>query len=243
MHVLFLILAFLFSSCSCNQNKRSDGFRIGIDPTYAPLNFDELQPYVTGYVEELLLEVAKFSGLTFEKIGANWNTLLEGMERDQYDAVLSSMPTYNFNLAKYDFSENLLNLGPVVIVPSNANYSDLKDLSNELVGVITGDPAVLVIEQYPEVIIRGYATIPDLLNAVADGEIEAAVLDRLHALNYVRNLYSARLKIATAPLTPVGLRLVTPKGEATRFTRLFNHALEQMQKKKELEALQKKWNL
>ena len=92
-------------------------------------------------------------------------------------------------------------------------------------------------------IIRAYNSIPDLLNAVADGDIEAAVLDRLHALSYIRDLYAGRLKIATAPMTPLGLRTVAPKGESARFTRMFNHALEQMKKKKTLDALQKKWNL
>lgn len=242
MRYFLLLISFFLSACSCN-NMSGERFRIGVDPTYAPLNFEEQQPYVNGYVEELLLDVAKFSGMSFEKVNANWNNLLEGLDQGQYDAVLSSMPAYNFNLAKYEFSENFLALGPVVVVPSNANYSDLKDLSGELVGVITGDPSVLVVEQYPEVIIRGYNSIPELLDAVANGEIEAAVIDRLPALNYVRDLYAGRLKIATAPLTPVGLRLVTPKGKATKFMRLFNQALEQMKKKKELEALQKKWNL
>jgi ABC-type amino acid transport substrate-binding protein len=243
MRWLALLLAFFFSSCSCHQNKRGNGLRIGIDPSFAPLNFEELQPYVNGYVEDLLLEVSRFSGMEFEKVHANWDSLLDGMDKGKYDAILSSMPAYNFNLAKYEFSESFLDLGPVLVVPSNANYSDLKGLSGELVGVITGDPAVLVIEQYPDVILRTYNAIPDLLNAVADGGIEAAVLDRLSALNYVRDLYASRLKIATAPLTSVGLRTVAPKGESAKFTRQFNHALEQMKKKKTLDALQKKWNL
>lgn len=243
MRWLVVILAFFFSSCSCNSNKRGSGLRIGVDPTFAPLNFEDLQPYVNGYVEDLLLEVSRFSGMEFEKVNANWDDLLEGMDKRQYDVVISSMPAYNFNLAKYEFSESFLDLGPVLVVPSNANYSDLKGLSGELVGVITGDPAVLVIEKYPEVIIRGYDTVPDLLSAVADGDIEAAVLDRLFALNYIRDIYAGKLKIAADPLTPIGLHTVSLKGESAKFTRLFNHALEQMKKKKTLTALQKKWNL
>ncbi|HEX2583337.1 MAG TPA: transporter substrate-binding domain-containing protein [Chlamydiales bacterium] len=243
MHWLVVILAFFFSSCSCNSNKRGSELRIGIDPSFAPLNFEEMQPYVNGYVEELLLEVAHFTGMRFEKIHANWDTLLEGMKRGRYDAIFSSMPDYNFNRAKYEFSESFLDLGPVLVVPANANYSDLKGLSGELVGVITGDPAVLAIEEYPEVIIRAYHKIPDLLNAVVNGDIEAAVLDLLSSRSYVRDLYAGQLKIATAPLTPIGLRAVVLKGESTQFMRLFNRALEQMKKKKKLEALQEKWNL
>ncbi len=242
MRLAALLLIFFLTSCSCNQSERGK-LRIGVDSSFAPLNFEELQPYVNGFVEDLLLDVSRFSGMELEKVSANWDTLLEGMEQGKYDAVLSSMPAYNFNLAKYEFSENFLDLGPVLIVPANANYADLKGLSGELVGVINGDPAVLVLEKHPEVIIRSYDTIPDLLDAVATGDIEAAVLDRLRAINYVRDLYAGRLKIASAPLTNVGLHTVAPLGESAKFTRLFNQALAQMKKKKTLEELQKKWNL
>jgi polar amino acid transport system substrate-binding protein len=238
--IVFLASFFIFSSC--NQKKQS-GLRIGIDTSFAPLNFEEMQPYVYGYVSDLLLEISRFSGMEFEKIHANWDDLVAGMAEGRYDVIISSMPPYNFNLAKYEFSKSFLDLGPVLVVPSNANYSHLTGLAGELVGVITGDPAVLVIEKYPEVIIRGYNSAPDLLNAVANGSVEAAVLDRLPALNYVRDLYTGRLKIASAPLTPVGLHTVTLKGETGKFTPLFNQAIDQMQKKKTLEALQKKWRL
>ena len=59
----------------------------------------------------------------------------------------------------------------------------------------------------------------------------------------MRDLYAGRLKIASAPLTNVGLHTVAPLGESAKFTRLFNQALAQMKKKKTLEELQKKWNL
>lgn len=239
----FVLLALaLLSSCSCQSSKRSS-IRIGVEPTFSPLNFEELQPYVNGYVEDLLLEIARYTGLHFEKITVSWDTLLEGVKEGKYDAILSSLPPYNFNLAKYDFSECFLDLGPILVIPINSQYSDLKSLSGELVGVITGDPSVLTIEKYPEVIIRAYDTIPNLLNAVVLGDLEAAVLDRLPALTHVQNLYSGQLKLANAPLTDMGLRAVAPKGEQERFLRLFNQALAELKRKKTVESLQKKWNL
>jgi len=243
MRWFFLLIAVFLSSCSCGNKNRGGEFKIGVDPTWSPLNFEELQPYVNGYTEEFLQEVSRFGGIEFEKITVGWANLLQGLNTGEYEAVLCSVPPYNFNLAKYDFTENFLELGPVLITPANANYTHLSHMNGELVGVITGDPSVLVVEKYTEVIIRNYTTITEVLNAVAIGEIEAALLDRLPASNYVRDFYSGQLKIASPPMNDVGLHAVTLKGHSPRFIRLFNSSIEQMKKKKSLEALQKKWSL
>lgn len=244
MRWLSLFIAIFLASCSCSSNGAKRGVvRIGVDPTWSPLSFDELQPYVNGFTEDFLLDFSKYSGMEVVKVAANWDNLLDGLREGQYDAVLCSLPPYNFNMAKYEFSKNYLELGPVLITPSNAHFTDLDQMNGELVGVISGDPAVLVVQKYPEVIIRNYNSIPDVLNAVASGDIEAAVLDRLPASNYVRDFYAGKLKIAASPMSEVGLHAVTLKGKSDRFLRLFNQNLEQMQKKKSLDSLQKKWSL
>lgn len=239
---LLAFLAFL-SSCGCSSNSRHGTLRIGVDPSWSPLSFEELQPYVNGYTDEFLQDVSRYSGIEFNKIGANWDTLLQGLNEGRYEAILCSLPPYNFNQAKYDFTENYLDLGPVLITPANANYTELSQMNGELVGVIAGDPAVLVVEKYPEVIIRNYNSLPDVLEAVASGEIEAAVTNRLPAAKYVQDLYVSKLKIASAPMNNVGLHAVTLKGKSSRFIRTFNTSIEQMKKKKTLEQLQKKWSL
>ncbi len=241
--VLYFFLSLFLVSCSCESSARSGKLRIGVDPSWAPLNFDELQPYVNGYTEDVLLEVSRSSGLEFEKVTANWDSLLEGMRKGQYDAVLTSMPAYTFNLAKYDFSQDFLQLGPVLITTPSGKYTELQQLSGELVGIISGDPAVLVLQKYPEVIIRNYNSIPELLDAVENQEIEAAVLDRLPAVNYVNDLYQGKLKVVSEPLTSVGLHLIVPKGKSEELIRSFNKSLERFEKKKTLVDLQKKWNL
>lgn len=243
MRWFFLLALALFSSCSCGHQSRRGLLRIGVDPSWYPLNFEELQAYVNGYTEDLLLEISRYEGLAFEKVPANWDTLFEGMHEGKYDAILSSMPPYAFNAARFDFSENFLELGPVLITSSDASYRELSQLSGELVGVLSSNPAVLLVEKYPKVIVRNYPSIPDTLNAIVNGEIEAAVLDRLPAVNFVRDLYIGKLKVASGPLNEFGLHLVAPKGKAEKLLRAFNNALGNFKKKKKLEAFQQKWNL
>ncbi len=239
---LFLCLLIALTACSSGGQGRLGTFRIGIDPTWSPLNFDTQQAYVNGYTEDLLLEIAEYNGVAFEKISANYDTLLEGLKKGQYDAILTSMPPFEFNTARYDFSQNFLETGLVLITSQDSKYAKVKDLSNHLVGIITGSPAVLVLEKNPSIIIRSYSSFPDALNAVMNGEIEAAVLDRLPASAYVRDLYNGKLKIVGKPLTKAGLHAIANK-DSGHFIDSFNKTIEKMKKKGVLDSLEKKWQL
>ncbi len=241
MRALLLVLLALFTSCGSREQSRHGTYRIGVDASWSPLNFDTQQPYVNGYIEDLLLEISRYNGISFEKISTNFDTLQEGLNKGKYDAILSSMPPLVFNTAKYDFSQNFLNTGLVLVTSANAKYGNLKDLSNELVGIIAGSPAAIILEQNPKIIIRTYPSIATLLTSVMNGEIEAAVADRLPAAAYVRDLYNGKLKIVDT-LTSSGLHAIAKK-DSGHLIHLFNQAIEHMKKKKILNSLEKKWQL
>ncbi len=236
--IRYLLLCLLFS---CGNSSRGT-LRIGVDPNWYPLDFGTQVSYVNGFTEELLVELAHYSGLEFEKIPANWDTLFDGLRRNQYDAVLTSMEPYIFNTARYDFSSNFLTLGPVLIVPVGSSHETLASFQEALIGIITNDPAVNLIEVHPNLIIRKYATIPELLNALAIGEVQGALLDQIPAVNYVADLYADRLKIAGAPLNQKGLHLLALK-DHSHLVAVFNKNLDAFKRKKQFQDLLKKWHL
>jgi polar amino acid transport system substrate-binding protein len=212
--------------------------RVGVDTKWYPLDFGPQTSYVNGFTEDLLLEMARYNGMQFEMISANWDTLLDGLKANKYDAILTSMPPYEYNMAKYEFSKNYLDLGPMLIVQAASNAKDLSDLGRQMVGIITNDTTALILEKHPTIIIRSYSSIPDLLNAVASGDIQGALLARIPAVNFVGDLYINTLKIVGEPLSDAGLHLVAMKG-----TRIqgFTKTLDSLKKKKTLSTLLKKW--
>ncbi len=233
----FTLLVILFFS-GCGGSGKT--VRIAVDPMWYPVNFGPQQAYVNGFVDELLLEVAGYNGITFEKVSASGSALYEGLKAGKFDAVISSLETYIFNTAQYDFSQNILSLGPVLIAPQKASPS-LETMKGSLVGFIAGDPVRTVLEKYPTLVLRTFVSVPDLLNAVVTGEVEVAVLDHVPATRYVTDLYAGVLKIVSAPLTSSGLHVVTLKGSS--IVSSFDRALERLQKKKRLASLRQKWNL
>jgi polar amino acid transport system substrate-binding protein len=234
--LFFFASLFIFYGCS---NFSSSSFRIGIDPSWYAEDFGSQTAYVNGYTEDLLLEMSRYSGMQFELVKTSWDDLLDGLRQKKYDAVITNLPRYDSHLAKYDFSENFLNLGPVLIVPAKAQKNTLEKLGNDLVGIVMNDRSEEVLAKYPGIIVRSYPSIPELLDAVAKGEIEGAVLAQIPALNYVSDLYANVLEISGAPLTDAGIHLVGPKGGINAF----NKNLSSLRKKKVLEKLQEKWAL
>lgn len=241
--ILYLILALHLSGCGCGSDSGEFGLRIGVDPTWYPLNFGPQQPYVNGFADDFMMEVARYDHIEFERVGANWDALLEGLSQKKYAAVLTSLPPYAFNEAKYDFSAPILALGPVLVAPAGSKEKDLGKMKGRVIGFIGGDAAEGVLQKYPQVMMRPFPSIPELLDAVAREEIDAALLNRIPAVNYVNDLYPGVLKIASAPLTDAGIRLVALKGKHEGLIKSFDKSLRYFQKKKKLDKLLKKWNL
>lgn len=224
--------------CGCSSSFQPN-LRIGMDPTWGSTDFGPQTSYVNGYTEDVLLTVARYSGMEFELIRANWDDLADGLRQGKYDAVVTTLPRYEHHLAKYDFSEDFLKLGPVLLVPIHSQKKGLQELEGDLVGIISEDPAALILEKYPTIVIRTYSSIPDLLNALAQGDIEGGLLPNIPAMNYVADLYAGVLQVAGEPLTDAGIHLIGPKGSMWKF----NKYLNALRKKQTLQKLQSKWEL
>ena len=240
MRYLFILLALFLASSSCSLDLiHRRAMRVGIDRLWYPIDFGEQNSYVNGFTENLLNEMSKYSGLEFELINANWDNLEQGLKQGRYDAILTSIPAYEYNKMKYKFSSNFLDVGPVLIVSVDSKQRDLGHLKGEMVGVLTDDPAARVLEKHPFIVIRQYPNIPALLDSLTKGEIDAALLNQIPAVQYVADLYRDVLMIASEPLTDKGLHMMGHP----RAVEAFNKSLKTLKRKSTLKSLLKKWEL
>ena len=241
--MIFFRILVIFVLCSCGRHAGSAKVRIGVDASWEELNFGPQTAYVNGFTDELLREIARLEGVEFEKVPVNGGSLFSGLKEKKYDAVLTSLPPYTFNLGKYDFSQNFLDLGPVFIVPVGAKYKKLAQVEGRVIGVLSGDSTGFVLEGYSNIRVRGYRSIPDLLNAAVEGDVVGVLLPRILAVNYVADLYAGTLKIASAPLNGEGLHLIAEKGAQKGVVQKFDRGMKVLKKKKRLKTLLKKWSL
>jgi len=237
MVFFFLILLY---GCTGSSLKN---YEIGVDPSWYPLNFQGRDPMVLGFSTELLQKVTEEEHLTLSLLSTNWDTLFSGLKEQKYQAILSSLYPYTFYQDQYDFSELYLAIGPVLLVKTSSLAKDLHDLQEKEVGILEGSTHALLLEKDPSILIRTFTSPPELLNALVQEQVDAALLPILLAEAYLQDLYQGKIHIISEPLTKEGLRLIALKGKAGELIHAFNQTLSSMQKTKEYEKLLAKWQL
>lgn len=236
---LILILVTLLG-CSKSSN---GGRRVGVDPFWFPLDLGNRNNNVNAFSTELLTEIGRMEKIPFVRVNVNWNDLMEGLQKDQYEAILSSMPPYIFNKSSFDFSDIYLPLGPVLVVPVQSKIHSLDDLNGREIAVISGSTSVVVLKRSQGVLIRYYDSIPNALNDILLGHVDGAMIDILTAVAFCRNIYQGELTIATGPLNDEGLRLITKHKAAPDLIKGFNEGLARMKKEGSYFKLLDKWAL
>ena len=241
MFAKFFLSCLLFLLWGCGSNPKP--YQIAIDPTWYPLNFEERQNNILGFTNELLLAISLEKDLPLSLLQVNWDTLFEGLKKQKYQAVFSSLYPYNFNQDLYSFSDIFLPIGPVIVVPKGSSIHSLKKLEGMEVGALAGSPEILLLEKYPSILIRPYESIPQALSAIASGNIQGAILPILPTSAFIQNLYYKKLMIASKPITEEGLRLVTLKDQNLKLIEQFNKALKHMKETGSYDKLLTKWGL
>lgn len=238
---IFAICASLLTSCGRGVDARK--YTIGIDPSWYHLDAKGREKNISLFSNELLQEISHLEHLHLSSTKRNWDNLLSGLDEEKYEAILSYMPPLLSYEKKYDFSSLYLSTGPVLVLPINAKETSLSNLSGKEIAVIKGSSAELIVEKYPEILIRTYESIPAAFNDLLKGTIDGAVVDYLNALAYTEDIYTGQIKIVSPPLNDEGLRLVTLHEKAPELIQAFNEGLSHMQKSGKYSALAKKWNL
>lgn len=234
----FLLLLLL---AACGGGGSSYDYRVAMDPDWYSLGYQGTSA-ITGFSEELLQEIGRSEKIKFAKMNVSWDNLLEGLNKKQYEAILSTLEPYNFRQNRYTFSDLYLKTGPVLVVSAQSNVKTLDDLAGKEIA-LTNDAYAPLIEKTPGIIIRNYTQDAKALNDIASQKIDAALVSCLVASAYVNDIYKGQLKIITPPLNNEGLRLVALQGEHPELVEKFNKGLEKLKASKRYDALVKKWSL
>lgn len=238
-----LLLFPLMLLAACGSTETSRVYQIGVDPTWYPLELQGKENQVSAFSTEILEEIGKLEKIPFVKIKTNPDTLLFGLKRNQYDAILTSMQPYIFNEKQYDFSDLYLMTGPVLVVPENSPVHSLNELAGKEVAASPDSPGMAILEKAPGVVARSYTSIPQAFNDISAGQLDGAIVGVLLARSYCQDLYHGVLKIATDPLDNSGLRLMTLHGEQDDLIEAFNRGLQQLKENGKYDEILRKWKL
>lgn len=235
--VFFLVL--LLTACGSGGKT----YRVGIDPSWYPVNMQGKEANVYAFANELLAAIGKEEGVYFERVTTSWDNLIFGLKQGHYEGMLSSMTPRVFLERTYTFSDSFLSIGPVLVVNNNTKVSSLDQMKGKEIAVDSLSSEAVLIDRFPGVIVQYYTSIPQGLNDTIEGYYDGVLLNYLQATSYVRDLYYGKVKIATPPLDDTGLRLLTLNGENEHLVDVFNRGLEKLRDKGKLDKLLKKWEI
>ncbi len=240
--VLLVVLVFLgFAIFFVKHEEKARGFRIGMDPYFYSLPFQGQEKWISAYIGDLVMELAAKEGIDLEIVPANWDTLLEDLGKN-YDAVVGSIRPYNFLEEKYFFSPIFLSTDPVLVVPSHASYRSLEKMKGLIVGIEKGSRHSLIVQRYPEIFVKEFSSLAELLSALDQGQIDGALAGQIPAATYLKDLYAGRMEMSEPLSEEEGLRFILLKPEKKELFSLLSNGIKSFKKSKLLQ-LERKWNL
>lgn len=240
MKKIIWCLILLFST-SCIG--RSKPYTIAVDKNWYSLVLDGQASFLNGFITDLLLEITKENKVEIRLISVNWDDIFDGLNKKKYEAVLSPLEPYNFNLAKFDFSSDIISTGYALVISKNQNYKSLADMLEKRVGYINGSDSLVMLQKYLKILDVGYDSAAIMLTDITRTKLDGAVLSIIPAYKYVNDLFYNDLKLVFPPLDNQAIRLITLKNQNAHLMKMFNKSLDKLKKNKKLAALKEKWQM
>lgn len=243
---LAIALVFIMRACNGPLIAKEKLYYIIRSNNWAPLELFGKEPNMGAFVDDLIQEIAANEQLKIH-LSVSQNLDPQGLfillDTDQYDAIVTTFSPLSFIKSKYLISDPIYNAGPVLIVPESSDVKSLSDLKGKPIGIKNGSTQAFDLGREASLLIS-YDNMITALDDVEKNIIGGVILEAELAQIYTNGFYKGILKIATAPLTDLGLRLVTKRGEEGQFLiQNFNQGLIKTEKNGTFESLIKKWGL
>jgi len=226
--------------CSSSSSKI---LKVGVDPSFYPVQAGSKDAYLFAFFNELLEEIAQLKKIRIQRINRSWDNLIEGLNRHDYDLVLSSLEPRIYNEEIYSFSNLILTTGPVILVPSKSTVNRLEDLENLIIGVDQYSLGAMQISRDPSIVFSFYQSYPEAIEGLLAGNYQAVVMDSIIANSYINDLFSQQVRVLPEPLIEQGIRVLSLYKPKNHEIILFNEAIEELKQKGTFNALLKKWSL
>jgi polar amino acid transport system substrate-binding protein len=215
------------------------------DPSWPPFEFiDEQTGRIEGFDADLahLLASRLAPGVRAQFVTVGFDSLYDALLSGRCDIVLSAMPYEPMRTEDVAYSMAYFNAGLVLVSQAGVTEIEtLDDLADRVVGVewgfvAEGDSRQRLFLQ--NLGLRRYDTAEGALRALQAGEVEAALVDRISALSYLRDCRG--LQIVGEPITDLNY-VVPMRPDSFRLLEEVHRVLIDLREDGTLDGLQDRW--
>jgi polar amino acid transport system substrate-binding protein len=243
---LWLLLGTLRPDDPTWERIRQTGIlRVCTDPSWLPFEvFNPDTRQIEGFDADLAARLAARLApdvrAAFVTVG--FDSLYDALVADRCDAVISALPYDATRTQDASYSTSYFNAGLVLVTREGTEgISAVEELEGRVVGVEWGfvpegrSRERLLLQRLG---LRRYDTAGDALRSLQSGELEAALVDRISALGFLRQCPG--LRIAGEPVTDVGY-VVAVRPDSVLLLEEIDRALLELREDGTLEQLQGRW--
>lgn len=165
--------------------KAEDVLRLGVDPTYPPLEYRDPQGNMIGFDIELGDEICKRMAVKCEYVQSSFDGLIPGLLARKFDGVLSSLSITEQRLKQIDFSDKLSNPSTRLVARTGAGILPTPaGLKGKTVGYQQGTIQESYARTYWKVSgikLQAYASQDQVYADLLNGRIDASLQDEVQA--------------------------------------------------------------
>jgi ABC-type amino acid transport substrate-binding protein len=181
--VVFAV-ALLVAACGGGGGESGGGgpeqVTVASDIAYPPFEFNK-DGEPTGFDIDLMNAIAKKANLEVEYENVRFDSIIQGLGNNQYDAAISAMTINAQREKQIDFSDPYFNADQSLLVQSDSDIQSTDDLADATVGVqigTTGAAETQKLEQEGKVgDVRTFNVVTDAFNALQNGQVDAVIND------------------------------------------------------------------
>jgi polar amino acid transport system substrate-binding protein len=214
--------------------------RVGLDPAYPPFE-NTVQGELVGYDIDLARELGHQLNLEVVFVPMGYDGLYDALVTGHIDVILSSYP-YSPELCNWErCTRPYFQAGQVLVVRANSDIAGPEDLAGHTVGVEWGGPGDALVRPWEEAgriaAREPFLSPQEALEALAVGQVDAAVVDRISAITFGGE---EQLLVLDPPLEDESFVAVTAR-RAVWLQRQLDRVLGQLAEDGTLVALEEKW--
>ena len=193
--------------------------------TYAPFSMRAPDGTLDGLEIRVMGEIAKRLGLEYEPILVKWESVLIGLEAEQYDIVSVAMDITEERQKKVLFSDGWLESGGRVVVGKDSDITAPDQVAGRKVGALVASNWTKIAAELGGDV-KLYKAESDAIQDLVNGQVDAIITDAVAAA-YVIKVSNLPLRLLEEPVSSIQKGFAIKMGKPN-LARGVNKALAEM---------------
>jgi polar amino acid transport system substrate-binding protein len=227
---IFFLMLFFIAFIGIGSEADGKTYKVVLDSTYAPFEFQNTDGTYSGIDVDLLDEISKTEGFTIQKSFPGFQAAVDQVQSGQADAIIAGMSITDERKKSFTFSDPYFDSSIEFAVKKGDNSTKkIEDLKGKVVGVKNGTVSLDFLNENKDkygFTIKIFDEGAQMYDALSIGQVQA-IMDDGPVVDYA---VAQGKELATPiPATPIGhYGFAVKKGQNEELVKYFNEGLRKL---------------